>query len=101
MRLYCMCEAHNDKPDSQAFMAPNRYCSVVPALEKDVDTVPPLALRRTMKLVKIGVPQVILDHDDDLPNDWRGVDRPSRYRRHYPNVDFYECPVCKARIVRE
>jgi hypothetical protein len=88
-----MCEEKNDKPDSQAFMAPNRYCAA-----KDGVDFPPLALHTKMKCIKMGAEQVITDMFE--PNDWSGGSRPSRYRRHYPNVDVFECPNCRARIVR-
>lgn len=94
MAFYCLCEARNDKPDSQAFMAPNRYCAAT-----ETDDFPPLALRRAMKCIKTGARQVIMD--DDKANDWASGARPSRYREHYPNVDVFECSNCGARIVRE
>lgn len=46
-----------------------------------------------------GVAQVILR--DHKPNMWEGGPRPTDYDRHYPNVDVYECPNCKARVVLE
>ena len=95
MAFYCLCEASNDKPDSQAFMAPNRYCAVS---EKDEDF-PPLALHTKMQCIKTGAQQVILDVHQS--NDWSGGSRPTRYRKHYPNVDVFECPNYHARIVRE
>ena len=94
MAFYCMCEAQNDKPDSQAFMAPNRYCAV-----KDGEDFPPLHLHTKMNCIKTGAQQVILDIHE--PNDWSGGSRPTHYRKHYPNVDVFECPNCHARIVRE
>ncbi len=94
MAFYCLCEAKNDKPDSQAFMAPNRYCAVL-----EGEDFPPLALRRSMICIKTGAQQVILT--DDKPNDWSGGARPNQYRKHYPNVDVFECPHCHARIARE
>lgn len=106
MKLYCMCEAQNGNPgsnefDHQVFGAPNRYCAVGvnPDTDKDVDTVPPVALKTPMKFIKAGVPQVILlNHNINM---WVETERPKDYRRHYPNVDFYECPNCHSRIVRE
>lgn len=99
MSLYCMCEANNGKPDNQAFLAPNRYCAVPNALGEEPESldVPPLALRRPMECIKTGTAQVILD--DPQPNDWTGP-RPHRWRRHYPNVDFFECPHCHARVAK-
>ena len=57
MSLYCMCEADNDKPDSQAFGAPNRYCATESTIA-DVPDVgfPPLALRKPMTCIKTGAP---------------------------------------------
>ena len=52
-----------------------------------------------MQCIKTGAQQVILDVHE--PNDWSGGSRPTRYRKHYPNVDVFECPNCHARIVRE
>jgi hypothetical protein len=94
MAMYCMCEASNDKPDSQAFMAPNRYCAA-----ETGDDFPPLHLHTPMRCIKIGAQQVILDVHQ--PNDWSGGSRPTRYHKHHPNVDVFECPNCHARIVRE
>lgn len=96
MAIYCMCKEKNDKPDSQAFMAPNRYCAAGPK-----DDFPPLALRKPMRCIKTGARQVILDPDVDKPNAWTSAARPSGYRPHYPNCDVFECPVCKARVVVE
>ena len=96
MSVYCLCEASNDKPDSQHFMAPNRYCAVA---EDSKETFPPLALKTPMTCIKTGASQVILY--EYRPNDWSGGARPSQYRKHHPNVDVFECPNCHARIVRE
>lgn len=96
MPFYCMCEAQNDKPDSQHFMAPNRYCAIEEGSKIDF---PPLALKTQMKCIKTGANQVILENH--FSNDWSGGARPSNYRPHYPNVDVFECPNCHARIVRE
>jgi hypothetical protein len=95
MAIYCLCEAKNGKPDSQAFMAPNRYCAMQAG-----DDFPPLALRREMHIIKTGARQVILESDQDKPNDWASAARPDHYREHYPNVDVFECPVCGARVAR-
>lgn len=98
MTFYCLCEAKNAKPDSQHFLAPNRYCAVT----DDDQSFPPVALRRAMVVVAVGVHQVVLDEKDDKPNDWSGGKRPVG-RRHYPNVDVLvlECPNCHARVVRD
>lgn len=94
MPLYCLCEANNDKPDSQAFGAPNRYCAVSAG-----DDFPPLSLPRQMECIKTGAMQVVLDTPE--PNMWTGAGRPASYRRHFPNVDVFECPHCHARIAKE
>ena len=94
--FYCLCEASNDKPDSQHFGAPNRYCA---SEAVGLDDFPPLALKIPMQCIKTGARQVILDVHSR--NDWSGGARPGRYRQHYPNVDVFECPHCHARIVRE
>jgi hypothetical protein len=101
MPIYCLCEAKNDKPDSQAFMAPNRYCSIESNLGGKVEDVdfPPLALYVQMKCIKTGANQVLLD-GGKRQNDWSSAERPLDWRNHYPNVDVFECPNCGARIVR-
>lgn len=96
MTFYCLCEAHNDQPDSQTYGAPNRYCA--PLKDTAAHDFPPLALRRAMTCLAVGVPQVVLV--DPKPNDWTTATRPSQYRQHYPAVDVYECPHCRARMVR-
>jgi hypothetical protein len=100
MPIYCMCEQKNDKPDLQAFMAPNRYCSVESKFGQVSDsTFPPVALYREMKVIKNGVNQVLLE-GGKRPNDWTDAARPDDWRKHYPNVDVYECTNCGARVVR-
>lgn len=96
MSFYCLCEANNDKPDSQAFGAPNRYCKPT----DDVPDFPSLALRVPMVCIKTGAVQVLLNRDQNKGNDWSGQGRPEG-SRHYPNVDVFECPNCHARIIRE
>jgi len=91
-----MCAARNDRPESQAFGAPNRYCAV-----SEKDDFPPLALRRGMICIKTGARQVILDELVDGANYWTSAERPRAYTPHYPNVDVYECPICHARIAKE
>lgn len=100
MSLYCMCEAVNDKPDSQALGAPNRYCAAENRYGQTVEdvTVPPLALKTPMVCIKTGAAQVILDHTG--PNLWDKTGRPDDWRRHYPNVDVFECPNCHARVAK-
>jgi len=109
MPLYCLCHAINSQPDSQAFMAPNRYCAIEssvggltedsPVGGADDSWVPPLALYVPMKVIKTGAQQVLLDGGKQ-PNDWSSADRPRAWRNHYPNVDLYECPHCGARVCR-
>jgi len=101
MSLYCLCEQHNDKPDSQAFGAPNRYCAIEnrQGIRTEVDDVPPLSLPVEMRCIKTGAPQVVLDVSQ--PNLWTDAGRPSDWRRHYPNVDLFECPTCGARVAKE
>lgn len=96
MAIYCMCDAKNSKPDSQAFGAPNRYCAAGPN-----DDFPPLALRKEMLCIKTGARQVILDDAVNQPNMWETAERPSSYRRHGPNVDVFECPNCHSRVAKE
>lgn len=93
MAVYYLCEAANDKPDSQVYGAPNRYCAAGPK-----DNFPPLALRKPMQCIKTGATQVILAPDEDKPNTWKGCARPANYTPHYPNVDVFTCPNCNARV---
>jgi hypothetical protein len=101
MSIYCLCEAKNSKPDSQAFMAPNRYCAIESNIggKTHVDDFPPLALYTPMTCIKTGAQQVLFDHGK-RPNDWSEPARPADWRNHYPNVDVFECPNCGARIAR-
>lgn len=101
MSFYCLCEAKNDKPDGQAFMAPNRYCSVESTRggKLDVADFPPLALYMPMTAIKTGAQQVLLD-TGKTPNDWTSGERPANWRNHYPNVDVFECQNCGARMAR-
>ena len=102
MGFYCMCEESNDKPDSQAFGAPNRYCSAKSSIGGWSDSdFPPLALRTPMVCIKTGANQVILLDWQNGPNVWNNLERPDRWRNHYPNVDVFECPNCRSRIARE
>ena len=96
MGFYCLCEARNDKPDSQHFGAPNRYAALRP---EDTDDFPPLALAKPMICIKVGARQVLLISDQ--PNDWTSAGRPAYVKTHYPNVDVFECQTCRARIVQE
>jgi hypothetical protein len=100
MPVYCLCEAKNDKPDGQHFMAPNRYCSSESDRGGKVDSldVPPLALYVPMICIKTGANQVLLDSGKN-PNDWT-QERPRDWRNHYPNVDLFECPNCGARVAK-
>lgn len=102
MSLYCMCGAENDKPDAQAFMAPNRYCSIESSrgAKLEVADFPPLALYTPMLCIKTGAQQVLLD-GGKRSNDWSASERPSDWRNHYPNVDVFECRNCGARIARD
>ncbi len=99
MSFYCLCESPSG-PDSQVFGAPNRYCAVENSLGETAESdFPPVALRKRMKCISVGANQVILAPVDDKPNDGDG--RSARWRKHYPNVDVFECEHCHARIVRE
>ncbi len=95
MPLYCLCEAQNDKLDSQHFGAPNRYCAMT-----GKDTFPPVALKTPMRCIKTGSRQVLLFNSHE-PNTWKDEDRPRELGKHYPNVDVFECPNCRSRVVRE
>jgi len=101
MALYCLCEANNDKPDSQYFGAPNRYCAVESTVQKIPDVnFPPLALRQPMECIKTGAIQVLLEPAQDRPNNWDFGPRPDQFRIHYPNIDIFECPNCHARVAK-
>ncbi len=101
MSLYCLCEQKNDKPDHQAFGAPNRYCAIENHLGQrtEVADMPPLALPAAMVCLKTGAAQVVLDSAER--NMWTNAGRPNRWRRHYPNVDVFECPTCGARVAKD
>ena len=92
-----------EQPDSQHFGAPNRYCAaestVTPEKIPNVGF-PPLALRRQMKCIKTGAIQVILEPEQDKPNNWTFGGRPDQFRIHYPNSDVFECPNCHARVAK-
>jgi len=102
MTMYCLCEARNDEPDSQAFGAPNRYCAAENDIGQDGTQAgfPPLALMVPMKMIALGAQQVLGRDDPITPNDWSMAGRPAKWRKHYPNVDVFECPNCHARIAR-
>ena len=108
MKLYCLCEAQpgsagGGKPDAQVYGAANRYCSTKdPAgRELDAEKFPPVALQRPMRVIAMGVTQVVFHGQrGHLLNLWEGGMRPSGHQ-HYPMVDVLECPVCKSRVVRE
>lgn len=55
MKLYCMCHERNDKPESQAFMAPNLYGLY--DTETEFRTV---ILQKAMAVIKNGVKQFLL-----------------------------------------
>jgi hypothetical protein len=107
MSIYCLCEAQPGtkgahKPDAQVFGAANRYCSILDADGKELDPggkFPPVALQQPMRMIAVGARQVVFHGQHGrLLNLWEGGDRPRGYG-HYPNVDVYECPTCKARVV--
>ena len=97
MRLYCMCNEKNSKPESQAFGAPNLYGPYDEETEFRV-----VVLKTPMMVVKTGVKQVLLRKNKI--NDWTEnayVSTEDIDRKHCPNVDFYECKNCGARVYRE
>ena len=117
MKLYCMCQITGSVPkqaidsqgfgplDNQVFMAPNRF-----GIIDDDDDFRSVLLSRPMTCVKNGVRQKIAETENGkLPNMWIRTKEEAKIdfeklkstRRHYPNVDFYECPVCRAQIVLE
>lgn len=108
MMLYCLCEAQPGtkgagKPDAQVYGAANRYCSTKDPAGKELDAekFPPVALQRPMRVIAVGVTQVVFHgQHGHLLNLWEGGLRPSGHE-HYPRVDVLECPTCKARVVRE
>ena len=106
MKLYCMCEAQRGlgdvkraAPDGQVHGAPNRYAALRP---NDTDEFPPVMLQTAMRVLKIGVRQVLTFDGQVPPNVWdESKGRPKYDKEHYPNVDVHECPHCHARVVLE
>ena len=97
MKLFCMCHEKNSKPESQAFGASNLYGPYDTETEFRV-----VALKTPMTIKKNGVKQVLLWKDKI--NDWteKAYITPEDIdHQHYPNVDFYECKNCGARVCRE
>ena len=114
MKPYCMCQITGSVPkqaidsqgfgplDNQVFMAPNRF-----GIIDEDDDFRFVILNRPMTCVKNGVRQKVAD--TKIPNMWTrtkekthsDLEKLKSARKHYPNVDFYECPVCRAQIVLE
>ena len=106
--LYCMCEAGRGKGergimrsalDGQVYGAPNRYAALRP---KDTDEFPPVMLQTAMRVLKIGVRQVLTFAGRVPPNVWdESKGRPKYDKVHYPNVDVHECPHYHTRVILE
>jgi hypothetical protein len=116
MKLYCMCQITGDVPkagigsqgfgpiDNQVFMAPNRF-----GVMKENDDFRPVILARPMVCIKNGVAQMVGDGPRGIPNSWpktkeemeKDCENLKFVRRHYPNVDLYECPVCRSKVCVE
>ena len=97
MKLYCMCHEKNNKPESQVFGARNLYGPYDNETEFRV-----VVLKTPMMVVKTGVKQVLLWKAKI--NDWTEkayVSPEDIDHEHYPNVDFYECKNCGARVCGE
>jgi hypothetical protein len=94
-----MCEAQPGviAVDGQVMNAPNRYAAIRP---DDIDDFPPVMLQTPMLCIRTGARQV-LPSGRVPPNDHTKPDRPAYATTHYPNVDIFECPRRKARMVRE
>ena len=93
MKLYCMCHRENDKPESQAFMAPNRYHHYDE--ESDYRT---FVLTRSMVVDKNGAKQFL--PDGLQPNKWDG-EQVDVLKQHHKGVDVHICPHCNARVAVE
>jgi len=115
MKIYCMCQITGSvlRPavdsqgfgpiDNQVFMAPNRYGILV----NESDEYRSVILSRAMVCLKNGVLQMVAS--EKIPNKWikdreearREFKILKQARRHYPDVDLYECPVCRSQMVVE
>lgn len=113
MKLYCMCQITGDVPDAardsggfgpqdnQVFLAPNRY-----GVMREKGSFRSVILDKPMICVKAGVRQEITG-ERHLPNLWDNtkeafdtdLEKRKNAKRHYPDVDFYECPVCRAQVM--
>lgn len=115
MKLYCLCQITGDVPthardsqgfgpaDNQVYGAPNRVGPITSPDEK----YRPVILKVPMQVIQVGVYQKVTD--EPVPNIWT-KDRKEAVRehkvlkearRHHPNVDVLECPVCHARVCIE
>jgi len=115
MKLYCLCQITGDVPkqardsqgfgpaDNPVFGAPNRVGPINSPKEK----YRPVILNVPMRVIQMGVSQKITDHP--VPNMWvktreeavKDHNDLKKARRHNPNVDILECPVCHARVCIE
>jgi hypothetical protein len=88
-------EAKRDALDGQMAGARNRY------VHKE-GKFPEVVLLTQMTVKKIGVEQCIPAYGSVAPNNGLNPLKKSGFlKRHYPNVDMYECPTCRAIVVRE
>ena len=118
MKLYCMCQITGSVPevardsqgfgpvDNQTFFAPNRFGVMKDEPAKTTDQ-RPVILNIAMICKQTGIHQEI--SKTFISNPWAktkeiaDIDfkRLKEARRHYPNVDLYECPHCRTQIVIE
>jgi hypothetical protein len=88
MALYCLCDAEMTKYERGGTQLVSRTTvRVVP--EKVTMSV----LQRPMSCIKTGAEQYLTEIDRTTLQQHK--------RRHFPNLDIYECPKCGTRVARE
>jgi hypothetical protein len=84
MALYCLCDSELTKYESATLSSSE---------VKHPTRVTMSVLQRPMPCIKTGVEQYLTEID-------RATLQQSK-RRHFPNVDIFECPECGTRIAKE
>ena len=106
-KLFCMCGSQGGRSpiayDGQVYGAPNRWRRYKGMLS--------VMLSKPMKVFKTGMEQYLpfICSSQDLRNRWPETDEAVKEdiknaqfaRRHYPDVDVYECPNCHSKICVE
>lgn len=107
MKFYCMCKITGQGyaakvVDNQVYLAPNRFIPGMPA--ETINDYMPVILKRSATCLQNGINQLVPNHNEDISNKHpKGIkqlredgDRLRDSRRHYPNVDLYQCSRCGA-----